>query len=226
MKIGLALLALLLPVVCAASVNDAYREGRWEMSLDPGIAVPLGASYDLMGNSGVLQLTGAYQFNSYLSAGAQLGWQFNHRWGGFTAGQISQDYDNDGIADRVPFASSIHEKILNLSPIVKVGRWVDVLSYKFRPFLVSSMGFYHAWTNSGTLTVNGNDQISGKQVGPIVYNYDTSSNSYFGFSAGGGIDVQLDENAAVGLDLRYSRIIKPYEDLEFLTPSLRIVYLF
>jgi opacity protein-like surface antigen len=226
MRTLLALALILTALPSFASVNEGYRVGRWEVSLNPGVAIPLGATSDEMSNSGVVQLVAGYQFNEYLNFGAELGWQFNHRWGGQTAGQFAQDFDKDGIDDRAPFSSNIHEKILGLSPAVKLGQWVDVLSYKFRPYLTMSAGFYHAWTNSGTTVVQGNDQISGKLVGPIITTYDTSSNSYFGFSGGGGLDILVDENAAVGFDLRYSRITKPYEDLEFLTPSLRISYLF
>jgi len=210
----------------AQSADEGYRTGRWEISLNPGWAVPVGATNDLMKTSMALTATGAYQFHRLGTAGLELGWQFNHHEGGMTAGQLSQDFDRDGLNDRVAFGSNIHQKILQLTPFLKFGQWMDVLSYKFRPYLLVGAGFYHTWANSGTININGTDQISGKPVGPIALTRDTASNSYFGFNSGGGFEVQVDETAALGFDLRFSRIVKTYEDLEFIVPSIRIIYLF
>jgi opacity protein-like surface antigen len=220
---------LVLTLLLAASpalAAEGYRTGRFELSLDPGAAIPLESTSDQLKNAVTLQITGAYQFHQWATAGLEMGWQFGHHLGGQTSGQLAEDYTGDGIADRVSFGSNIREKVFQLYPFIKVGQWTDVVAYKFRPYLLFGAGLYHVWTNSGNIVIEGYDQISGKHVGPVTKSQDTSSNSYFGFNTGGGFEVQVDENAAIGFDLRFSRVIKPYDDFQFLTPSLRILYLF
>ncbi len=206
--------------------QEGYRTGRWDMSLNPGWAIPIGTTGSLLGKSLDLQLTVGYQFHQWLTGGVELGYQTSHKVQGVTAGPMAADFGRDGVLDSVPFGSDVTEKYLRFTPFIKVGQWLDVVAYRFRPYLISGLGLYQQWFNSGTVTINGNDSVSGHLVGPIINPVRSAGNAYFGFNAGGGFDIQVDETASVGFDLRYSQVCRPLYNAQFLTPSIRFLYLF
>ena len=221
------LLAVLLAVLPRqARCDDGYRTGRFEMGLNPGIYIPVGVTSSLLGNSVGVQLTGGYQFNKWGTAGFEFGYAPNHSRGGITKGPYSYDYNGDGLNDRVGFSSDVREKFLQFAPFFKFGQWVDIVQIKARPYVIGGMGLYQQWFNKGTETIAGRDSVSGKNVGPIVQPISSAGNAFLGLNIGAGFEIQVDENAAMGFDLRYTRIIKPVYHAQFIIPSLRIMYLF
>ena len=223
-------LALLAARASAAGgyYDKGYRTGKWDIGLHPGWAIPISKTSDVMGTSWAMTFNGGYQFADAATVGIDWGWQFKHKVHGTArpGGEYAADYDGDGSVDVVPFNSTIHYVIMNLTPFIKVGPWLEGFGYHWRPYGVAGAGFYHEWTNSGTVDIQGNDRVSGNPVGPVIFRRDTSSNSYLGVNVGTGFEVQVDENADVGFDLRYTRIFRPIYDWDFITPSIRVLYLF
>ncbi len=212
--------------LCGPASAQGFREGQWELSLEPGWAVPVGPVGDRMGSAWTLALDAGYQVNDFATVGLQWGIQAGRRVFGVTTGDYAADYDGDGVADKVPFSSNVREALMNLTPYLKAGPWLDAGGYKWRPFGVIGGGWYREWLGAGTLVIAGQDETSGRQVGPLSVGRDNSVNSFFGVNAGGGFDFQIDDNAALGVDVRYIRVFHPVFDLEFVNPTFRIIYLF
>jgi opacity protein-like surface antigen len=223
----LCFLALVLAVFPGrALADDGYRTGRFELGLNPGAYIPVGISGSLMSPSGGIQLSVGYQYNKWSTFGAELGYDPGHTEGGITKGPASADFNNSGSVEVVPFTSNVKEKFLQFTPTYKLGQWFDINAVKFRPYIIGGLGLYQEWFNSGFLTVNGSDQTTNKPVGPVVLPVQSAGNAYFGLNTGAGFEIQVDENAALGFDLRYARIFKPLYNAQFIIPSLRIMYLF
>lgn len=220
---ALALALTLLTGLCRA---EGYRKGQFELSLNPGAYIPIGLTGSIMSPSAGVQLAAGYQFSNWGTAGFEFGYDPAHREGGVTTGRFSEDFNQDGTADVVGFSSDIKEKYLQFTPYFKLGQWLDVLQVRFRPYMIGGMGLYQEWFNGGTMTVAGKDQLTDKPVPTLFRPISSAGNAFLGINAGAGFEIQIDENAALGFDLRYARIFKPVYNAQFLIPSLRIMYLF
>ncbi len=225
MKYGLLALTLLL-AAGPASADDGYRTGRFELGLNPGAYIPVGLTGAIMSPSAGIQLSAGYQMTKWGTAGVELGYDPGHTEGGLTEGPLSSDFNGSGSVEVVPFSSNVKEKYLQFTPYFKLGEWFDVDTVKFRPYAIYGMGLYQEWFNSGTAIISGNDQVSGHSVGPVYQPIQSAGNAFFGLNTGAGFEIQVDENAAIGFDLRYARIFKPVYNAQFVIPSLRLMYLF
>lgn len=209
------------------ALGEGYRTGKFDLGLSPGWAIPVGTAGDYLKTSFVLNVTGAYQFDDYASAGLEVGWQFKHSVTGNTKyPELARDYNNDGFVDHVPFGSNMRDTILHLTPFLKVGPWLEAFGYRWRPFMLAGAGLYEESVSSGRIVVSGNDERSGNGIGPVNIDRDSSVNAFFGFNVGPGFEVQIEDNAAIGFDLRYSRVFRPIAAFDFIEPSIRILYLF
>jgi opacity protein-like surface antigen len=219
LALSLATMVLYSPVAWAEA-------GKWELSLAPGYAVPVGQSSDY--TTGGVSLDGAalFHFTDMISAGLESGYIFNAGASGTLPSRLVGDIDGDGIHDAVAFDSDINVSVLHITPQIKFSHPLKAGESTVIPYLQVGGGYYWTHFSAGTITLSGRTS-SGFDLNGFSGQTDSEDDTNGGFNIGTGFDWNLKENIRLGVDLRYHQIIySNTDDLQIFTPALKLTYLF
>ncbi len=212
---------LIVPAIVASLggallAGNVAAEPRWEMGLAPGYAIPVGVAKDIIKGSFALKADASYRVVDWLNAGFELGYSFAHKYEGRFGGGFGA------------FTSDTDAQVLQLTPVAKLGKELEAGAMKWRPYGVVGAGIYMDQTRGGTITLTdlGNTRT------PLEKD---KWKGYFGFNVGVGADFRVHESWLVGLDARYHHYLtksdinlddKKNDPIQYITPSLRLAYLF
>ncbi len=109
--------------------------------------------------------------------------------------------------------------------VVKIGPMITNDGFRFRPYVLLGCGYYHLYSNSGTLYASGTT-TGGFQLNSLPAPAPSISDSYFGAQGGVGIDVPVTARLNAGISAQFHQILEPGRDDKFFIPSLYLDYLF
>jgi opacity protein-like surface antigen len=216
--------ALTLCLLVFALPAQAFQDKKWEFTLAPGLAIPiLGTENDDSKTTFNLQASLGYNFSKWATGGLEVGHDFSHTLEGNTA-NYPEDFDGDLINDNLSFNSDVRAHGTQIAPFLKLGKWYKFPSVDLRPYGFLGLGLYHFYSAAGSLRFTGTGS-SGEAVDE-QFTQAVDANFYLGYNAGIGMETRFHEKMALGLDLRYHRVITPLNDAEIFVPTLRMMYLF
>lgn len=210
---------ILIAVICTGALGTAHAEkGQTELSLEPGIAMPMSTAGDYAGNSFELDGSHFYDFHEVAAFGWELGYLFSSKLGGTLptkmVSTLSNGNPNPG---NLSFSSDLSMSILHVTPEFKFGPTLACWQGKLNPFLVGGGGIYWTHYQSGTITL---------ASGPLAYSGGNDVNG--GFNVGGGVSMQFPQNFSIGAEVRYHHIYYAHgvNDTSLIIPALRLTLLF
>src|SRR5262249_9719560 len=128
---------------------------KWEFSVNPGAAVPIGTTADFTKKSFSIDGQAFYKVHEYVQVGGELGYISGMKLGGVIPGRLVGDLDFDGINDPVAFTSDIDAEILHITPEIKVGTMIENANVTINPYLIAGGGFYQTHFTAGTVRLSG-----------------------------------------------------------------------
>jgi hypothetical protein len=185
-------------VLSGAVLADAPAGTAGEFYVEPGLALT-GAGASQYKNS--FSLDAGYLKSVHQIA--SIGWEAGYLFG--------SKFEGDG------FSSDTNDKVLHVTPEIKVGPTFAVSDFKINAYVMGGGGFYWSHQNSGTVTFDGGATAS------------ASSFDHYngGWNIGVGAGVDLPGNWSVGLDFRRHEIVNKHaDDFTWITPALRFALLF
>jgi outer membrane protein W len=175
-------------------------ESPWSVSINPGMAIPVGAAADLFKSGFAIDGSGEYAINEQFSAGLEAGYS---------------QHNLEGTINGFAFTSNIDASLTHLTPYLKMGHTYTTQSFKIRPYVFAGLGYFHEAFGSGTINVDG-----------FQLTTDGSSDDFSGINVGGGFDVPVTDHVSVGALFHYLETFEPGDDTKVITPSARIAYRF
>ncbi|MBI5881585.1 MAG: hypothetical protein HZB91_00540 [Elusimicrobia bacterium] len=220
MKIA-GILALAASVLSACGTAHAEK-GQWSVSLSPGFAAPVGpvGRFGNQHGNSVHILTGLdYEVEDGYWYGLEIGYSGGHRYQGKLEGE---DLDKDGKTDALEFTSDSDTKMLQITPVLKVGgNYTDDLKYAF----IVGCGLYSFFRSDGTAILEGTT-TNGTSVTGRTLPAGRTSNAYFGLDSGHTLTYGVTSNFDIGLDVRYHIVFMPGGTAGIVVPGLRFSFLF
>ncbi|MBI5211003.1 MAG: outer membrane beta-barrel protein [Elusimicrobia bacterium] len=207
--------------------------GKWEVGFTPGWAMPIQRTGDFMKKSYNMQFSGTYQIHEWFAVGAEGGYSAGHALGGKMT-DIDWDSPADNTPDSLKFESSSKLYWINLTPVVKIGKWIEFEELLYRPYIVFGMGLYHFFYKAGWNKIDGYTS-AGRHISEQAVGQDARPQTGFGGNIGCGIDQQVFESFHVGIDVRihhafsvadFTRDGTADDDFDFIIPALRFYYVF
>jgi hypothetical protein len=218
MKAILLAAAILLP----AWTSGMAEKGQWSASLSPGFAAtagPKGSFGNENGNSVHILAGLDYEVEDGYFYGLEIGYSGSHRYQGRLEGE---DLDKDGKLDDLTFTSDMDTKMLQVTPVLKVGgSYTDDLKYNF----VVGGGLYSFFRPAGTLILEGTT-TNGTLVTSRTMPSGTSSNAFFGLDLGHTLTYGVTSAFDIGLDVRYHIVFMSGGTAGIVVPALRFAFLF
>lgn len=217
----LLLIALLtLPAAVRAEIN-------WESGFTPGQAIILATEADKLTDSPAIYLFANYRLDSILAAGVEMGQSFSHKRKGKMSGAEVGDINTpvDGKNDPLNFTSDVKEKILWITPQIKIGRLDEDVANSLRPYGIVGGGFYYVQGNVGSGSLSGKTS-SGVEVSNVPFKIHALNGNYVGINFGGGFTATLFSRFELGADVRYHYILRGNDGIQFLMPGARLTFLY
>ncbi|MBI5881587.1 MAG: outer membrane beta-barrel protein [Elusimicrobia bacterium] len=224
---------LLVAAAASAAVPSSAQVGKWELGMSPTWAFPTHHAGDYMKRSFDLQFAGMYHFHEWLSAGGELSYTTGHRLGGKVT-EVDWDNPPDGRPDNIGFTSTAKVSWLMLSPVLKIGKWVEFEELLYRPYIAVGMGLYHFWYRAGENKLTGYT-TKPAHLSEMHVSQRALASTGLGMNLGVGIDQQVFDFLTVGFDIRFHHIFNVVDydrdgtdddDFDFLIPGLRVYYVF
>ncbi|NLO91394.1 MAG: porin family protein [Elusimicrobia bacterium] len=185
------------------------ENGKYEVGLMPGFAIPVSGNYWGNSTTGVkssfaLAAYGDYRINDMFAAGLDIGYDFGHKAQG----------DN---------VTNSKTKMLQITPHGKIMKDMDMFGKKGKVYGVLGLGMYN-------LKFKNDD-------GDVQDADGNSSVTKFGFNLGGGADVEIAQNILLGLEVRWHHVFSALastnddgtiskDAVNNITPALKIAYTF